>query len=42
MAKKKKKVKIVVKKSYTDISLSYMEDSLNLLKDILKELKRGV
>ena len=42
MAKKKKKVKIVVKKSYTDISLDYMIDTKKILIDILKELKRGV
>jgi len=37
--KKKEKQKVAVL-SYTQISLNYMEDSIKLLKDILKELKR--
>ena len=40
MAKKKKKKVVAKPKSYTEISLAYMEESVTLLKDILKELKR--
>ena len=40
MAKKKKKKAEPIRKTFIQTQKEYMEDSINLLKDILKELKR--